>query len=104
MIDTTGQPNQLAAHLVRMQRSAAAKWQLNFIPALPFCHVRLSGPKPLPKAYPKHLKTLGDHIRKRRLDREFSRSVRDSRQPALLSSVRRRGASDSEPEYHTTDS
>jgi hypothetical protein len=26
MIDTTGQPNQLAAHLVRIQRSAAAKW------------------------------------------------------------------------------
>jgi hypothetical protein len=39
MIDTTGQPNQLAAHLVGMQRSAAAKWQLNPIPALPFCHV-----------------------------------------------------------------
>jgi transcriptional regulator with XRE-family HTH domain len=38
------------------------------IPALPFCHVRLSGLKPLPKAYPKRLKTLGDHIRKRRLD------------------------------------
>jgi DNA-binding transcriptional regulator YiaG len=36
--------------------------------ALPFCHVRLSGPKPQQKAYPKHLKTLGDHIRKRRLD------------------------------------
>jgi len=30
--------------------------------------VRLSGPKPLPKAYPKHLKTLGDYIRKKRLD------------------------------------
>jgi DNA-binding transcriptional regulator YiaG len=68
MIDTTGQPNQLAAHLVRMQRSAAAKWQLNPTHALPFCHVRLSGPKPQSKAYPKHLKTLGDHIRKRRLD------------------------------------
>jgi DNA-binding transcriptional regulator YiaG len=35
---------------------------------LPFCHVRLSGPKPKPKAYPKQLKTLGDHLRKRRLD------------------------------------
>jgi transcriptional regulator with XRE-family HTH domain len=68
MIDTTGQPNQLAAHLVRMQRSAAAKWQLNPIPALPFCHVRLSGPKPQQKSYPKALKTLGDHLRKRRLD------------------------------------
>jgi transcriptional regulator with XRE-family HTH domain len=41
---------------------------LTSIPALPFCHVRLSGPKPSSKAYPKQLKTLGDHIRKRRLD------------------------------------
>ena len=53
---------------MRMHRSAAAKWQLTLIPALPFCHVRLSGPKPSPKSYPKELKTLGDHIRKRRLD------------------------------------
>ena len=45
-----------------------AKWQRNVIPALPFCHVRLSGPKPQQKAYPKHLKTLGDHLRKKRLD------------------------------------
>ena len=45
-----------------------AKWQRNVILALPFCHVRLSGPKPQQKAYPKHLKTLGDHLRKRRLD------------------------------------
>jgi transcriptional regulator with XRE-family HTH domain len=35
---------------------------------LPFCHVRLSAPKPQQKAYPKQLKTLGDHLRKRRLD------------------------------------
>jgi DNA-binding transcriptional regulator YiaG len=35
---------------------------------LPFCHVRLNGPKPKSKAYPKELKTIGDHIRKRRLD------------------------------------
>ena len=46
----------------------AAKGQRNVIPALPFCHVRLSGPKPQQKAYPKHLKTLGDHLRKKRLD------------------------------------
>lgn len=37
-------------------------------PCVAFCHVRLAGPKPRPKAYPKRLKTLGDHIRKRRLD------------------------------------
>jgi DNA-binding transcriptional regulator YiaG len=36
--------------------------------ALPFCHIRLSGPKPLRKAYPKALKTLGDYLRKKRLD------------------------------------
>jgi transcriptional regulator with XRE-family HTH domain len=36
---------------------------------LPFCHVRLSAPKPLNPRYPKELKTLGDQLRKRRLDR-----------------------------------
>ena len=35
---------------------------------LPFCHVTLRGHKPLPPGYPKSLKTIGDHIRKRRLD------------------------------------
>jgi transcriptional regulator with XRE-family HTH domain len=38
------------------------------IPALPFCHISLKGQKPLSKAYPRELKTLGDHLRKRRLD------------------------------------
>ena len=38
------------------------------IPALPFCHITLKGQKPPPKAYPQELKTLGDHLRKRRLD------------------------------------
>lgn len=38
------------------------------IPALPFCKVTLRARKPLAPAYPKTLKTLGDHIRKRRLD------------------------------------
>ena len=36
--------------------------------ALPFCHVRLTARKPSPAAYPKEMKTLGDHLRKRRLD------------------------------------
>ena len=37
--------------------------------ALPFCHVRLKSPKPHPNSrYPKELNTLGDHLRKRRLD------------------------------------
>jgi transcriptional regulator with XRE-family HTH domain len=35
---------------------------------LPFCHVTLRGRKPLPAAYPRELLTLGDHVRKRRLD------------------------------------
>jgi transcriptional regulator with XRE-family HTH domain len=35
---------------------------------LPFCHITLHGQKPLPKAYPRELRTLGDHLRKRRLD------------------------------------
>jgi transcriptional regulator with XRE-family HTH domain len=38
------------------------------IPALPFCKVTLKGKRPLPPAYPNSLKTLGDHLRKRRLD------------------------------------
>ena len=35
---------------------------------LPFCHLAFRAPKPLQKPYPKALKTLGDHLRKRRLD------------------------------------
>jgi len=36
--------------------------------ALPICHLALRGRKPLPKGYPQQLRTLGDHIRKKRLD------------------------------------
>jgi len=35
---------------------------------LPFCHLTLKAKKPLPLGYPQILKTLGDHLRKRRLD------------------------------------
>ncbi len=38
---------------------------------MPFCHVRLSARKPANPAYPKEirtLRTLGDHLRKKRLD------------------------------------
>jgi len=38
------------------------------IPALPFCHSRFSSPRPKSPNYPNILKTLGDHLRKRRLD------------------------------------
>ena len=35
---------------------------------LPFCHLTLKAKKPFPPGYPQILKTLGDHLRKRRLD------------------------------------
>jgi transcriptional regulator with XRE-family HTH domain len=35
---------------------------------LPFCYVTLRGHKPRPPGYPRQLKTIGDYIRKRRLD------------------------------------
>jgi transcriptional regulator with XRE-family HTH domain len=35
---------------------------------LPFCHVTLSTKKPQSEAYPKVLITIGDHLRKKRLD------------------------------------
>jgi transcriptional regulator with XRE-family HTH domain len=35
---------------------------------LPSCHLALRGKKPRDEAYPAELKTLGDHLRKRRLD------------------------------------
>ena len=38
------------------------------IPALPFCQTILKAPRPLPSAYPRELKTLGDHLKKKRLD------------------------------------
>jgi len=37
-------------------------------PALPFCHVRLTASRPLPPTYPRDLRTIGDHLRKKRLD------------------------------------
>ena len=35
---------------------------------MPFCQITLKTQKPLPSAYPQTLKTIGDHLRKRRLD------------------------------------
>ncbi len=35
---------------------------------MPFCHITLKTQKPLPSAYPRTLKTLGDHRREKRLD------------------------------------
>ncbi len=42
--------------------------QRNVIPALPFCSLVLTAKKPINPAYPKSLVSLGDHLRKRRLD------------------------------------
>lgn len=43
----------------------------SIVPALPFCHFAIQVAKPQPESYPKHLKTLGDHIRICRLNRRF---------------------------------
>jgi transcriptional regulator with XRE-family HTH domain len=41
---------------------------------MPFCHVILKVAKPIPPAYPKGLRSLGDHLRKRRLDMRMSQA------------------------------
>jgi len=38
------------------------------IPALPFCKVALRAKKPDSRPYPKNLKNIGDHLKKKRLD------------------------------------
>jgi transcriptional regulator with XRE-family HTH domain len=40
---------------------------------LPFCHLVLQAKKPLPLDYPEVLETLGDHIRKKRLDLKLTK-------------------------------
>ncbi len=45
-----------------------ANKQRNLMYALPFCEIHLHAKKPLNPAYPKSLNTIGDHIKKRRLD------------------------------------
>jgi len=40
---------------------------------LPFCHVTLRGHKLPPPGYPSALKTIGDHIKKRRLDLKLTK-------------------------------
>ena len=42
--------------------------QRTYYVSFPFCHVTLRAQKPLAPEYPRELKTLGDHIRRRRLD------------------------------------
>ena len=40
---------------------------------MPLCHFTLKAPKPLPEIYPRELKTIGDHLRKKRLDLKLLR-------------------------------
>lgn len=35
---------------------------------MPFCHLTLIGSRPLPPVYPREMRTIGDHLRKKRLD------------------------------------
>lgn len=42
------------------------------IPALAFCNVTIQCKVPLPKKYPKELKSIGDHLLKRRFDLKLS--------------------------------
>lgn len=44
------------------------------MPALPFCHVSLKASRPPPAGYPIHPKSLGDHLRKRRIDLKLLQS------------------------------
>ncbi|MBU1626300.1 helix-turn-helix domain-containing protein [bacterium] len=52
----------------RYLHSISAFWQCICMVALTFCHFELKAQKPLPEAYPRELKTIGDHLRKKRLD------------------------------------
>lgn len=54
--------------ILRLDRGLAADMQRSFIPALPFFRFELTAPKPKTMTYPKEMKVLGDHVRKRRLD------------------------------------
>jgi transcriptional regulator with XRE-family HTH domain len=57
------------------------------MPALPFCKMSLKAQKPLHPAYPETLKTLGDHLRKKRLDLRLSQKEVAQRLEAVESSV-----------------
>ena len=65
--------------------------------ALPFCHFTLTGPKPLPASYPKALNTLGNHLRKRRLDLGLLQQDLAERLGVVRSTVRNWEANRSQP-------
>ena len=53
-----------AANFVELHDKTATREH----PRVAFCHAHRKGPRPLPRAYPRVLATIGDHLRKRRLD------------------------------------
>ncbi|MBI4242045.1 MAG: helix-turn-helix domain-containing protein, partial [Candidatus Rokubacteria bacterium] len=65
--------------------------------ALPFCHVTLKGQKPLPPGYPKELKTLGDQLRKRRMDFGISQRELAKRIGVSKSSIENWEGNEAEP-------
>jgi DNA-binding XRE family transcriptional regulator len=48
--------------------SACSSGHLTLTPALPLFGLVIRSPKPLDRAYPTELRSIGDHVRKRRLD------------------------------------
>ena len=48
--------------------ASCSRAHLTLTPALPFCDLVLRTPKPLGREYPTKLRSIGDHLRKRRLD------------------------------------
>lgn len=45
------------------------------IPALPFCKALLRAPKPLPPGFPRDPQTLGEHLRRRRLEQGLTQEA-----------------------------
>ena len=70
--------------------------------SLPSCGIHLRAPKPLPKAYPRQLKTIGDHIRKRRLDLELRQVDVAQRLGVSVASVGDWEAGETSPSIHFT--
>jgi hypothetical protein len=64
-----GPNGAISIELAHLQSSEElTERQRDLIRSLPMCHLRLACSKPMSCAYPKELKTLGDRIRRRRLD------------------------------------
>jgi hypothetical protein len=75
MLHLTGLAHVISHQLIRVSTLASLSASGSSEPdsrracvALPSCHVTLTGRKPLPSTYPRQLRTVGDDIRRRRLD------------------------------------